>query len=248
MPATPIPTIPAAPPVPNSLSPEATFDAQYEAFNRYEAETLVPALNAAIAALGANAAFVEQVHEQLEQLTTGLLASAAAQLSGGNGVLWVPGGSYTAATTSQPASVVLDPADVSVAYRCKADVSGSNTPPAQDPDHWVRLNGLSSAVQERVLDLGAGSALDMSRAAVFRKTITGSTTFSLVNPADLGFTSSGVLEITNGGAHAVTLWPGSRWTNGVVPTLTVAGTDVLGFYTSDGGGTTIWTPIALNVG
>ncbi|KAB2906623.1 MAG: hypothetical protein F9K35_00665 [Burkholderiaceae bacterium] len=41
----PVP-IPAAPPVPDSGLPEPTFDAQYEAFNSYEKNSLVPGMNA----------------------------------------------------------------------------------------------------------------------------------------------------------------------------------------------------------
>lgn len=41
----PVP-IPAAPPVPDSGLPEPTFDAQYEAFNSYEKNALVPGMNA----------------------------------------------------------------------------------------------------------------------------------------------------------------------------------------------------------
>ena len=45
--ATPVPPpIGAAPPVPSSLDPEATFDAQYEAFNTFERDVLVPGINA----------------------------------------------------------------------------------------------------------------------------------------------------------------------------------------------------------
>ena len=185
---------------------------------------------------------------QVESLTTELLNAAATQVSGGNGVQWVSGGTYTAATPTTPASVVLDPADVSIAYRCKANVSGSSTPPGQDAAHWGRLNGLSYAVQEAVVDLGAGSVIDAALGGVFKKTITASTTFSVINPAQVGWSSSFVLELTNAGAFPVTFWPGTQWTNGVAPSFSASGKDRVGFYTSDGGSTWTVTVVALNVG
>jgi hypothetical protein len=43
------------------------------------------------------------------------------------------------------------------------------------------------------------------------------------------------LVSVNGGAHTIT-WPASvNWSNGVAPTLTTSGTDILVFYTYDGG-------------
>ena len=47
--------IPPAPPVPSSLDPEVTFDAQWEEFNRWIAEELRPGVNAAATAVGDNA-------------------------------------------------------------------------------------------------------------------------------------------------------------------------------------------------
>jgi hypothetical protein len=46
-----------------------------------------------------------------------------------------------------------------------------------------------------------------------------------------------VLELTNGGAFAIT-WPGSvDWPGGVAPTLTASGKDQLVFTTRDAGTT-----------
>lgn len=207
----------------------------------------VPGMNSIASVTYQNALAVQQIATQVESLTTELLNAAATQLSGGNGVQWVSGGTYTAATPTTPASVVLDPADVSIAYRCKANVSGSSTPPGQDATHWVRLNGLPFALREAAVDMGASNVLDLSIAGVFKKTITASTTLSVINPAGVGYTSSGILELTNAGAYPVTFWPGTQWTNGVVPALSATGKDRIGFYTSDGGSTYTLTPVALNV-
>lgn len=68
-------------------------------------------------------------------------------------------------------------------------------------------------------------------------TITGAVTFTFTNPATSGTASGFILELTNGGAAAIT-WPGSvKWPSGTAPTLTAAGVDMLLFTTRDGGTT-----------
>ncbi|UCV00302.1 hypothetical protein [Acidovorax radicis] len=72
--------IAAAPPVPNSSIDEPTFDAQYEAFNTYEAGVLVPGINALGANVFDNAVLVESAVADAEQAVTdaGVSATAAA--------------------------------------------------------------------------------------------------------------------------------------------------------------------------
>jgi len=57
------------------------------------------------------------------------------------------------------------------------------------------------------------------------------------NVAASGNVSSFILELTNGGSATVTWWAGIKWAGGTVPALTASGTDILGFYTRDGGTT-----------
>lgn len=71
--ATTAPTpITAAPPVPTSTDPEATFDAQYEAFNNWEKTQLVPGINALAANVYINA------QDAADQATAAGDAAAAA--------------------------------------------------------------------------------------------------------------------------------------------------------------------------
>lgn len=72
---------------------------------------------------------------------------------------------------------------------------------------------------------------------VFTKTITAATTLSVTGAPPAGKVASFILKLTNGGAHVVTWWTTVNWAGGVPPTLTVDGTDNLGFYTHDGGAT-----------
>lgn len=81
----------------------------------------------------------------------------------------------------------------------------------------------------------AGDTIDLSKATVFNKTISSASTLSVINPKPSGVVNSFILELTNGGAHAVTWFSGVRWSSGTPPTLTVSGVDVLGFYSTDGG-------------
>jgi hypothetical protein len=209
-------------------------------------EVWIPGLNAMADDISHNATVAATAATDAAGLATDMQAIAAAVVSGASARLWASGNDYVAATPTTPADVVLDPDDVSAAYRCKTSIVGSTVNPRLDPTHWVRLTGLSTVVQEAFLDIGGGSNLDLSVAAAFRKEITGSTTLTVSNPAPVGRVTSGVLRLVNGGAHAVTFWPGTQWSGGVVPALTASGSDVIGFYTDDGGSTYTMTLIASN--
>ena len=90
-------------------------------------------------------------------------------------------------------------------------------------------------VTETAVALGTGNSLNLASGSVFSKTITAATTLTLTNTPASGSVCSFILEITNGGNFAVTWWPGIKWPDDKVPTLTSNGTDNIGFYTTDGG-------------
>lgn len=83
----------------------------------------------------------------------------------------------------------------------------------------------------------AASDISVSTANTFTKTISANTTFTVSNIPTSGTYTFFVLELVNGGAFTVAWWSGVKWAYGVVPTLTTSGTDILGFYTHDGGTT-----------
>jgi hypothetical protein len=101
----------------------------------------------------------------------------------------------------------------------------------------------TKAVHETAVDLGSGTAIDVSLGGLFYRTISGATTFTVSNVPSSGTVASFMLSLTNGGSAAITWWSGMRWPGGVAPTLTASGMDVLGFYTRDGG--TTWTGLVL---
>lgn len=88
----------------------------------------------------------------------------------------------------------------------------------------------------------SASDVDCSLGNYFTKTASGALTWTFSNaPATRSY--SFLLELTNGGTGAQT-WPASvDWPNGIAPTLTASGVDVLGFITDDGG--TTWRGVLL---
>jgi hypothetical protein len=80
------------------------------------------------------------------------------------------------------------------------------------------------------------AALDLDVANFFYATVTGDVVISLSNVPS-GKAVFGILEITNGGAHATTFASAWKWAGGTAPTLTTSGVDVISFYTRDGGTT-----------
>ncbi len=80
-----------------------------------------------------------------------------------------------------------------------------------------------------------GNTIDLKAGELFTKTISGTTTLEVASPLPSGYVTSFVLELTNGGAAAVTWWPGVKWSKGLPPTLQIAGVDIIGFFSRDGG-------------
>lgn len=237
---TPIENFTPVPPV-----GEPTFAREaYEFVNKWTGYW-IPSLNTLAQQIYTNAQAVAGVASGVDAQMTALNAAAAAAVSAASAKLWASGGTYVAATTTVTASVVINPADLTQTFRCISDVSGSATNPASDPTHWVQLTGLvPPALNEVFVDLGAGVNLDLKAGAVFKKTITANTTFTVSNPAAAGKVSSGILELVNAGSKTVTFWAGTKWSNGLVPIFATSGTDVIGFYTRDGGVSYIMTLIA----
>ena len=87
------------------------------------------------------------------------------------------------------------------------------------------------------------NAIDLATGNYFTKTISTATTLTVSSVPSAGLVGSFILDLTNGGAGAITWWSGMKWVGGTPPTLTTAGRDSLGFYTYDGGAT--WTGLVL---
>lgn len=97
---------------------------------------------------------------------------------------------------------------------------------------------LSGSVQENMVTLsGAAPTIDLSQANTFAITVTENADLSAVVFTGRGPFELGALILTNGGNFEVT-WPASfKWADGVPPALTADGSDVITFFTTDGGTT-----------
>lgn len=84
---------------------------------------------------------------------------------------------------------------------------------------------------------GATRTFDMAVANFFSATLDQACTFTFSNPPASGDFGVFVLELTNGGAFAITYPASVDFPGGVAPTLTAAGVDQLAFTTRDGGTT-----------
>ncbi len=84
---------------------------------------------------------------------------------------------------------------------------------------------------------GATRTLDLNDANFFSATLDQACTFTFSDPPASGDFGCFVLELTNGGAFAIT-WPAAvDWPDGTAPTLTASGVDQLVFTTRNAGTT-----------
>lgn len=92
----------------------------------------------------------------------------------------------------------------------------------------------------------SAAAIDLATGNYFSKLITENTAFTVTNVPSAGTAVSFILDLTNGGAKTITWSTGFtsvKYTNGLAPTLTVSGRDILGFFTHDAGAT--WNCLVL---
>jgi len=96
----------------------------------------------------------------------------------------------------------------------------------------------NSGATHNVLGSGSGSrTIDLTLGNYVSATVTGTTTWTFINPFTSPTAVVFILELTDGGS-AVLTWPAAvKWPNGTAPTLTVSGIDLLSFVTDDGGTT-----------
>jgi len=115
--------------------------------------------------------------------------------------------------------------------------------PADDTSTLIADQGMvaNKAIIENYAATDA--SIDVAAANAYSITISGNTTFTVENVRPSGDVNSFVLELVNGGAYTVTWWSNLTWNGGTAPTLTSAGTDVLGFYTYDNG--TTWRGLVI---
>lgn len=106
-----------------------------------------------------------------------------------------------------------------------------------------KMTGPITAIREIFVEMNSFD-VDTSAGNVFLKNITGNCTFTFSKVLPAPAVTSFILELMNAGNYTIT-WPaGVKWAGGTKPTLTATGTDVLGFYSYNGGAT--WKGIVLS--
>ncbi len=119
-----------------------------------------------------------------------------------------------------------------------ANVAFTNT--TNDYNFNIQQEAQMKNYSETVVAVGnisSSQAFDLNSGNVFTATVTGTVTITFANPASSGQCSSLSMILTNGASSVIT-WPAAvKWADGVAPTLTASGVDVLTFFTVNAGTT-----------
>lgn len=128
---------------------------------------------------------------------------------------------------SVPLPITFQPAGGTTNFNDAVGIGG--TYGSLPPEAMLDLNGNFAANVT-----AASNSIDCATANYFTNTVTATTNFTFDNPpASRAFQFT--LALTDGGSQTVN-WPVTvKWPNGIVPTLTAAGIDILQFMTFDGG-------------
>ncbi len=151
-------------------------------------------------------------------------------------------GTPTAPTATQSTNTTQIATTAFVLANSASDLVDDTTPELGgdlDPNG----NAIIGTIEKRIQM--AASDIDCETGSVFTKTISGTTTLTVSNPATSGLVSSFILELTDSDTN-VTWWSGIKWAGGTAPTLTTTGVDLLGFYTHDAGTTWRGSVLALD--
>jgi hypothetical protein len=105
-----------------------------------------------------------------------------------------------------------------------------------------------SMVRVDLGSLAGGITFDLSDGNYFTVTCTAATTWTFDSIPAGALATGWIVKVTNGGAYTIAFAAGGaiHWPGGVMPTLTVAGTDTLVFITDNDGATIRASVLALN--
>lgn len=168
-------------------------------------------------------------------------AVTSVDVSGGSTGLSFSGGPVTSSGTITMAGTLAvanggTGATDAATARSNLAAAGTVSPTFTGTSHFT-------AMSNEVVALGS-SAVDCSTGNYFTRTVSGSTSWTATNVPTSKFFGF-ILKLTNGGSGAQTWFANTKWAAGAAPTLTVVGTDILGFYTDDSGST--WRGVVLSI-
>lgn len=139
----------------------------------------------------------------------------------------------SAADTAQAAAEAAD------AKAQSAQSAAQNAQTTADSAMKVFSGTTLAPLAEKFQALGNVSgtkAVNLTNGLAISATITGATTFSFTNVAQIGATVV-VMQLTNGGAYTIT-WPSTiKWAGGTAPKFTASGIDIVVLTTHDAGAT-----------
>ena len=177
-------------------------------------------------------------------------AAQTAQVAA-NVVAWVSGTTYAVGACVWSGINFLT-------YRRKTAGVGI-TDPSLDDTNWELLSMspeisnnftvaqvFNAGVNEKHVSIAAAN-IDLSLGNFFSKTLTESTIFTISNAPVSNLVASFILQITDGSTYTTTWWSNIKWAGGTPPILTDGGTDILGFYTVDGGSSWVGLVLAKDV-
>lgn len=162
--------------------------------------------------------------------TTPLAAS-----SGGTGLSALGAGVATFLGTPSSANLLAAVTDETGTGLVVFNVSPAITTPVLTGTRETRVAG----------GTGGAYAVDLATGNYFTRTFNAAAAITVSNVPAAGTAVNFIFDITNAGAFTITWMTGIKWAGGTAPTLTAAGRDVLGFFTTDGG--TTWNGFVLGL-
>lgn len=151
------------------------------------------------------------------------------------------------ASTELAASTATTAADSATAAQTAAAGSASAAATSQSNANSAATaaqNARDAIINSPVIDLGAGTTLNLASGQTFTKAVSGATTFSVSNVAASPKLNVILLDLTFSASAAITWWAGVKWSYGLAPTFNAAQRTMLMFVSTDGGTSWVGSVVA----
>lgn len=169
------------------------------------------------------------------QVASTAFVGAAVAAAGGT-TLGSTAGAALASSGSAGVAVTAARSDHVHPFPTAANVGAVPASGNSDVTGTVGFKGVT-VVSTALGNISGAVAIDMSLGNHFTATATGNVTFTITNPPASGKYGGFDLDLTNGGAYAMSFPASVKWAGGTQPTLTASGVDCMSFPTANGGTT-----------